>query len=82
MAQAVPGIMALFSKTVPEEMWATKEFTGVAADRVAVVACPCGEEPEVAQLLSTICKCGRAFILAGERVLVATERVPERDDEG
>lgn len=72
--------MALFNKTVPEEMWATKEFTGIAADRIAVIACPCGAEPAVAQLGSAICKCGRAFILAGERVLVATERVEATDD--
>lgn len=77
----MPGIIGLFSKTVPDEMWATKEFAGESADRIAVIACPCGEEPEVAQLASTICNCGRAFILAGDRVLVATERIPELDYE-
>lgn len=71
--------MAPFTKEVPEEMWAAKDWNGEYADLVAVIACPCGEEPEVAQLASAICKCGRAFILAGERVLVATERVPETD---
>lgn len=71
MALAVPGILAAFEKTVPDSMWAAKEWNGEQADLIAVVACPCGGEPEVAQLASSICKCGRAFILAGDRVMVA-----------
>lgn len=69
--------MAPFTKEVPEEMWAAKDWDGDPADLVAVVACPCGEEPAVSQLSTSICKCGRAFILLGERVLVATERIPD-----
>jgi hypothetical protein len=71
--------MAQFSKTVPDEMWAAKKFDGEQADLVAIVACPCGEEPEVAQVATAICKCGRAFLLAGDRVLVGSERVPPRE---
>jgi hypothetical protein len=45
-----------------------------------VIACPCGEEPEVAQLATTVCGCGRVFILAGERVLVAAERAAPQQE--
>jgi hypothetical protein len=78
-ALAVPGFLGPFTKSVPEEMWAAKDWNGEAADLIAVVACPCGQEPEVGQLASTICDCGRAFILAGDRVLVASERAAPKE---
>lgn len=80
-ALAVPGFMGGFDKEVPDSMWAAKVFDGEKADLIAVVACPCGEEPEVAQLGTSICNCGRAFILTGDRVLVASERIPEPTDD-
>jgi hypothetical protein len=73
--------MAPFTKTVPDEMWSAKEWEGDAEhDLIAVIACPCGEEPEVAQLATTVCGCGRVFILAGERVLVAAERAAPQQE--
>jgi hypothetical protein len=68
---AYPVIGAQFTGEVPEEMWAPKDWDGELANLIAVVACPCGEEPEVAQLGSTICGCGRVFMLAGDRIRVA-----------
>lgn len=63
--------MGNFTGEVPEEMWTAKDWNGELADLVAIVACPCGEEPEVGQLGTTICKCGRAFLLAGDQISVA-----------
>lgn len=62
-------------------MWAAKNFDGKPADLIAIVSCPCGEEPEVAQVATAVCKCGRAFILAGERVLVASGHLTEQADD-
>lgn len=73
---AIPMMLAQFAGEVPEEMWTAKDWDGELANLIAVVACPCGEEPEVAQLGSARCKCGRAFLLAGDRIRVAFS--PER----
>lgn len=61
-----PGYVQQFSGIVPEEFWTTEE-------ELAVVACPCGAEPKVAQNHTTICPgdCGRVFLLLGETIRVA-----------
>lgn len=74
--EAFPMLLAQFTGEVPEEMWSAKDWDGELANLIAVVACPCGQEPEVGQLGSTICECGRAFFLAGDRIRVAFS--PER----
>lgn len=62
-----PGFIQQFKGTVPEEFWTWE-------DGVAVIACPCGAEPKIAQNGTAICdgKCGRAFMLVGETIKVAT----------
>jgi hypothetical protein len=68
-----PGYIKLFTGQVPEEFWTQAEETSE-GERVAVVACPCGEEPKVAQNRTAICPgedCGRVFLLLGEEIRVA-----------
>jgi hypothetical protein len=68
-----PGYARLFTGVVPEEFWTQEEETSE-GERVAVVACPCGAEPKVAQNRTAICpgECGRVFLLLGETIKVAT----------
>lgn len=74
-AFSIPGWLALFSKVVPDEFWAVTAYDVERQEpAIATIACVCGEEPEVAQMGTTIChgaKCGRAFILLHDRVRAA-----------
>lgn len=73
---AWPGFAMNFTGEVPESMWSVKDWNGEdLAEMVAVVACPCGQEPEVRQNGTSICSgenCGRVFMLLGDRIKVAT----------
>lgn len=64
MAQAVPGLAEQFSRRVPPEFWNLDR-------RVAVIACPCGEEPAAEFAVPATCECGRAYLYDGECVRVA-----------
>lgn len=70
-----PGIVNEFDKTVPDEFWTWEEWDGVHdEERVALVACMCGEETRVEQNGTAICagsECGRVFLLVGETIRVA-----------
>ena len=63
-ARAVPGFMAHFPRTVPENF--------IAVDRdVLEVACPCGRAPRLTSLTVVECACGRVFARVGTTVHVA-----------
>lgn len=70
-----PGIAHEFEKAVPDEFWTWEEWDGEhEEERVALVACMCGEETRVEQNGTAICggeDCGRVFLLVGETIRVA-----------
>jgi len=69
-----PSFPQQFTEVVPDEFWSWAEWDGVTQeDRVAVVACVCGAEPEVEQNRTAICegRCGRVFMLIGDVIRVA-----------
>lgn len=62
-----PDFIKLFTGTVPADFWTIEE-------EMAVVACPCGAEPQVEQNQLAICdgeECGRVFLRLGEEIKVA-----------
>lgn len=63
-ARAVPGLLAQFTATVPGEFWTVDSET-------AVVACPCGETPNVPFNSIRDCGCERIFAFTGREVRVA-----------
>lgn len=61
---------------VPAEFWQADELED--GTRVGVIACPCGEQPIVADNGTALCDgeedgkpCGRIFLMLGDRVWVA-----------
>lgn len=69
-----PGYLQQFDKVVPEEFW-TQAGLNDNEQAIAIIACPCGAEPEVAQNGTTICSgdgCGRVFLMLGDTVRVAS----------
>lgn len=69
-----PGFVKQFSKVVPDEFW-TQVGLNDEEELVAIVACPCGAEPQVIQNRTTICDgdgCGRVFLMLGETIRVAS----------
>lgn len=62
-------VFAAFDKEVPPEFWS--EDTE-AANSVAIISCPCGEEPHVQLGRTEFCTgCDRVFWHLGDRIKVA-----------
>lgn len=74
MLGAVPSIIGAFKTHVPDEYW-TRD---AAEDEypIAVIACPCGEQPAVRLAGTRTCNCGRAFLFTGTEVRVAFSPAP------
>lgn len=70
MLGAVPGVIGAFKRVVPEDYW-SRDTDTEDGHPVAIVACPCGEEPPVRLAGTKTCNCGRAFFYIGEEVRVA-----------
>lgn len=86
LLEAVPGMIAQFSRTVPDDMWAEdvdEEFTVeekptlIRRRSVAVMACPCGAEPRIPLGNFVVCECDRAYLHAGHHVKVRPADPPE-----
>lgn len=83
-AQMMGGaaLREVFTKEVPDDFWswdAAEDST-----RVGIIACPCGESPEVPVHGTAICpnpECGRVFMLLGERMRVARFEPAELEQE-
>lgn len=67
MFRAVPSMINVFNTIVPEDFWTRDEESG---ELIAVVACPCGEEPKVGVAQTAECACGRFFLGMGDEVRV------------
>ena len=67
--RAVPGMAAQFRREVPGDFWSkdTKED----GTPVAVISCPCGQEPLVEPGRMTECECERFYVHLGNSVRVA-----------
>jgi len=73
--RAFPWLIEFFDQDVPSEYWSIESFAG--DQQIVSVACPCGETPTVPETRCVECACGRFYLNAGERVLVARpEDVP------
>jgi hypothetical protein len=67
------GIIRQFLNVrVPDEFWSRDADP---AGPIAIVACPCGEEPEVPENQTGECGCGRFYLYVGNRVL--TQKTPD-----
>lgn len=67
--QAVPQMREEFDREVPGEFW----NIDVAEDgltSIAMIACPCGESPQVEILRMNECDCGRFYLNTGRTVRV------------
>ena len=73
LIRAVPQLVAgperAFKRQVPDQFFSFD--TDADGYPVAVVACPCGETPEVPISRCVECECGRFYFGVGARVLVA-----------
>lgn len=66
-AKAIPGFFDQFAP-IPDEFWNKDADEDLS---IAVVACPCGEEPSVGLNAMTECECERVFAFTGKGVRVA-----------
>jgi hypothetical protein len=67
----IAQVFAAFDKEVPAEFWNEDVES---AETVAIVSCPCGEEPHVALLRTEFCPgCDRVFWNLGDRIKVARD---------
>lgn len=53
-------LLSCYEQTIPDDFWA--EDVDEQGDEIAVVACPCGEEPIVYPMRSVECACGRFYL--------------------
>lgn len=82
---AVPSVFSRFSieggaSSVPDEFWSLDELDD--GNRVAVIACPCGQSPVVPFSNFHICKgddCARVFFNMGQEIRVARFTPEELD---
>lgn len=63
-----PGLAELFAQEVPGSFW--NQDTDEDGDPIAVIACPCGEEPVCELNRSVECPCERFYLFLGDRVRV------------
>jgi hypothetical protein len=70
--------MSHFDKEVPPDFW---NEDAEAERAVAVIACPCGESPEVKLHSTEFCTgCERVFWFLGDKVLVAKDPSRAEDE--
>lgn len=77
LSRAVPGLMAQFNTRVPDQFFAFEVEDGTA---VAVIACPCGEEPKVPIGSCTECTCERFYLATATSARVANSPVHRESD--
>jgi hypothetical protein len=82
LIRAIPSLIhgpnPAFDRRVPPEFWASDTDEDRAP--VAVVACPCGEEPRPRVTQCVECECGRFYLATGNSVLVANSPRPLPED--
>lgn len=61
-------ILEAFDHTVPDSFW--NRDVDEDGDDVAVIACPCGEEPTCVLNRTVECECGRFYMFLGREVRV------------
>jgi hypothetical protein len=67
--RAVPGLAEQFNREVPGEFFTTDTLDD--GTPVAVISCPCGEQPKPPLGGMTECACERFYLNLGKRIRVA-----------
>lgn len=71
--RAIPGLGRQFKQVVPSEFW-SKDVD----DRglpLAIVACPCGQEPQLRPAGMKVCGCERMYLSLGTEIRVGNSPV-------
>lgn len=72
--RAVPGLAQQFSRIVPGDFWSRDIDED--GNEVALIACPCGEQPELHPANMMVCECERCYLNLGDEIRVANSPKP------
>lgn len=66
--RAIPGLARQFERKVPSEFWSQDaDDEGLP---IAIIACPCGEEPQLRPAGMHVCECDRMYLSLGPEIRV------------